>query len=352
MSAWLGYDFTPHLPALLFDDEPDAARHRRDWRRAVRARLEETYYEPLHRWCEAHGVALTGHPAEPDDIGPLRHFRIPGQDVVWRRVLPGAPSALEGPESTQAKCSSSAALHLGRARNANEFAGAYGHQLTFGELKWLADWLLVRGVNLLVPHAFYYSIRGPRIDERPPDVGPHSAWWPGFRSFADYAARVCGMNVEGRHVCEVAVLGRADELPWRAAKALFESQVDFNYLEARHLWEDATVDGDGVRIAGMRYRALVVDAVEPPPRASRPLAVLQRAGRLVRWPEDGLAAVERLVTRDVRLVPAQADVRFRHVTRDDVHLYLLFNEGGGDAASRAGGGRPRAASVDPQARGG
>lgn len=67
----------------------------------------------LHRWCEAHDVALTGHPAEPDNIGPLRHFHIPGQDVVWGQVLPGTPSALEGPESTQAKCSSSAALHLG-----------------------------------------------------------------------------------------------------------------------------------------------------------------------------------------------------------------------------------------------
>jgi hypothetical protein len=329
VSAHLGYDFTPHLPALWYDDEPDAARHRRDWHRAVRVRLEVTYYEPLHRWCEAHGVALTGHPAEPGDIGPLRHFQIPGQDVVWRRVVPGGPSALEGPESTLAKCSSSAALHLGRRRNANEFCGAYGHQLTFAEVKWLADWLLVRGVNLLVPHAFYYSVRGPRVDERPPDVGPHSPWWPGFRFFADYAARLCGMNAEGRHVCEVAVLGLADELPWRAAKALFESQVDFNYLEARHLWEDAAVDADGVRIAGMGYRVLVLDGIEPPPRASAALATLRRAGRLVRWPEDGLAALARLVTRDVRIAPAQADVRVRHVRRDGADLYLFFNEGSG-----------------------
>jgi hypothetical protein len=330
VSAHLGYDFTPHLPALFFDGEPETARHRRDWQRAVRARLETTYYTPLHRWCEAHGVALAGHPAEPDDIGALRHFQIPGQDVVWRQVLAGTPSALEGPQSTQAKCSSSAALHLGRRRNANEFCGAFGHQLTFDEMKWLADWLLVRGVSLLIPHAFYYSVRGPRIDERPPDVGPHSPWWPGFRAFADYAARLGGMNSEGRHVCEVAVLGLADELPWRAAKALFESQVDFNYLEARHLWEDATVDAGGVHLAGMRYRVLVLDGVEPPPKASAALTTLQRAGRLVRWPEDGLAAVERLAARDVRLAPAQPAVRVRHMARSGIDYYLFFNEGGGE----------------------
>lgn len=330
VSAHLGYDFTPHLPALWYDDEEDAARHRRDWQKAVRARLEATYYEPLHRWCEAHGVALVGHPEKPDDIGPLRHFQIPGQDVVWRQVLPGTPSAVEGPQSTQAKCSASAALHLGRRRNANEFAGAFGHQLTFDELRWLADWLLVRGVDLLIPHAFYYSVRGPRVDERPPDVGPNSPWWGDFRTFADYAARLCALNAEGRPVCDVAVLGLSDELPWRAAKALFESQIDFHYLEARHLWEDAVVDEAGVRLAGMRYRALVLDGIEPPAKADAALATLRRSGRLVLWADGGLAAVERLVARDVRLTPANAAVRFRHVTWEGGDHYLLFNEGGGD----------------------
>lgn len=38
--------------------------------------------------------------------------------------------------------------------------------------------LAVRGVNLFIPHAFYYSIEGERKGERPPDVGPNSIWWP------------------------------------------------------------------------------------------------------------------------------------------------------------------------------
>jgi hypothetical protein len=221
-------------------------------------------------------------------------------------------------------------IHLGRRRNANEFGGAYGHQLTFDEVKWLADWLLVRGVNLLIPHAFYYSVRGPRIDERPPDVGPHSAWWGEFRTFADYAARLCALNTEGRPVCEVAVLGLADELPWRAAKALFEGQLDFHYLEARHLWEDAVVDEAGVRLAGMHYRALVLDGIEPPAKADAALATLRRSGRLVPWPDGGLAAVERIAPRDLQLLPAQPSVRFRHVVREGAHYYLLFNEGDGN----------------------
>ena len=60
-------------------------------------------------------MALTGHPAQGCDIGPLRFFHIPGQDLVWRWVLPDHPSALEGREATQAKCSASAMLHAGPA---------------------------------------------------------------------------------------------------------------------------------------------------------------------------------------------------------------------------------------------
>jgi len=138
VSRILGYDFTPHLPTLWFDKEPDAARYRADYNRALRVRLEETFYEPISRWCSEHGVALTGHPEKPDDIDNLRWFHIPGQDIVWRYIEPGKPSALEGAQSTQAKCAASAMAHLGRRRNLNEFCGAYGPDMTFEEMQWLA----------------------------------------------------------------------------------------------------------------------------------------------------------------------------------------------------------------------
>ena len=40
----------------------------------------------------------------------------------------------------------------------------------------LSRWCAARGVNLFIPHAFYYSIEGKRKEERPPDVGPNSIW--------------------------------------------------------------------------------------------------------------------------------------------------------------------------------
>ncbi len=331
VNSWLGYDFTPYLPALWHKDEPDADRYRRDYHRAVQGRLEETFYSPISKWCDAHGIALTGHPAEPDDIGHLRYFHIPGQDIVWRYIEPGKPSALEGPQSTQAKCASSAMVHLGRRRNSNEYCGAYGHNFTFEEMKWLTNWLLVRGCNMLYPHAFYYSVRGPRIDERPPDVGPNSPWWEKYKPYADSCRRLCWLNTDSKHVCSLAILGRNDYLPWRSAKVCFRHQRDFNYLEARHLWEDARVTKEGIYIAGMHYRALVIED-EPPRRAKSALRILDDGGRLIRWREgisdsEFVRQIDRLVPVDVRVSPMTPELRVRHVVKDGIDCYILFNEG-------------------------
>jgi hypothetical protein len=333
VNSFLGYDFTEHLPALWYDDEPEAAGQRRNYNRALAARLEQTFYRPISEWCGSHGISLTGHPMGADDIGALRYFHIPGQDIVWRYIEPDKPNALEGEQSTQAKCASSAMIHLGRRRNMNEFCGAYGPNFTFEEMKWLANWLLVRGCNLLVPHAFYYSVRGPRIDERPPDVGPHNTWWPQYKPFARATARLCWLNTDSRHLCELAILGLNDYLPWRAAKVCFQNQRDFNYLEARHLWEDARVDRDGIRLAGMHYRALVLE--EDPPAQARPaLDVLTEAGRVIRWSpalEEAqfLAQVDKLVAPDIQVAPKAPDLRVRHVQKGERDYYLLFNEGAG-----------------------
>lgn len=347
VNAYLGYDFTPHLAALWYDDEPDAARFRTAYARAVVHRLEKTYYSQLSSWCQSHGIALTGHPAAGDEIGLERHFHIPGQDIVWRWVLPNHPSALEGRESTQGKCSSSAMIHLGRRRNSNECFGAYGHAFTWEEMKWIVNWCFVRGVNLLYPHAFYYSIRGPRLDERPPDVGPHAPWWPDYKPFADYCRRLCWLNAasgpDWAHVCEIAILGQANYLPWSAAKVCYQHQRDFNYLEIRHLWEDAQVDADGIRLAGMHYKTLIIDNIGAlSPRAAPALQTLAGAGRLIAWQDETVAfagavhthtaqelvaALDRLITPDIVVEPTQPDLRYRHIIKDKTDYYILCNEG-------------------------
>ncbi|MFP4366131.1 MAG: hypothetical protein ACLFQA_03455 [Bacteroidales bacterium] len=344
VNSILGYDFKPYLNNLWYDDHPDSEKYRNDYFRAINICLEENYYKPLSEFCEKHGIALMGHPASSMDIGTLRYFQIPGQDLVWRYVEPG-PKALEGGHSTMAKCASSAMIHLERDRNSNELYGAYGHDLTWEEVVWLADWCFVRGQNFLFPHAFYYSVRGIRVDERPPDVGPNSPWWDDdYKSYADACRRLSWLNTDSKHVCETAILGNSTYLPYRAAKACFQNQRDFNYLETRHLWEDAEVANNGVRLAGMHYKAVILDSlIYLQDEAIPALREIERSGRLIVWSSSPhaeefgnarqvsssgelIAAIDDLVTTDVSLFPSSQNIRYRHVVKGNNHYYILFNE--------------------------
>jgi hypothetical protein len=339
----LGYDFTPYLSDLWYADSKDWKQHSHDYERAIAICLEENYYSRLSDWCQEHGIALTGHPAKSMDLGAQKYFHIPGQDIVWRYIEPGK-KALEGEHSTMAKNASSAMVHLNRRRNSNELYGAYGHNLTYDEMVWLANWCFVRGHNLLYPHAFYYSIRGARFNERPPDVGPNAAWWGDYKGYADACRRLSWLNTDSRQVCELAILGDANWLPDQSAKVCFQGQRDFNYLEVRHLIDDTTVDEKGVHIAGMNYKAVILDGLNTMPENVIPvLKKLSESGRLIIWkdspfesefpdavivnkPKNLVAAVDKLVEPDVKLVPSTKNIRYRHVIKEGVHYYILFNE--------------------------
>ncbi len=339
----LGYDFTPFLSDLWYNDAPSSKKHRSDYNRAINTCLEENYYKRLGNWCFLHNIALMGHPAGSMDIGTERYFQIPGQDLVWRYVEPG-PKALEGQHSTMAKCASSAMLHLGYRRNANELYGAYGHNLTYDEMSWLANWCFVRGQNFLIPHAFFYSVRGPRFDERPPDVGPNASWWNNYKPFADACRRLSWLNTDSRQVCSIAILCEATWLPDKPAKICYQNQRDFNYLELRNLREDAKISSKGVQIAGMTYKTVILDSLSYLPPNDRPLLKkLARNRHLIirsdskfasefkgaliyKTADDLLKAINKTDVVDLSLTVPSLNIRYRHVVKGNDHYYIIFNE--------------------------
>ena len=324
-----GYALAPLLPALCFDAGAKSRSVQADFEITLVERLNDTYYRPLSEWCERHGIALTGHPGASDDIALLRFFQIPGQDVVWRQLVPGSPAALEGPESTMAKCTSSVARQDGRRFNTNECLGAFGWNLTVDEMKWLADWLMVRGVNMLMPHAFYYSIRGDRVNERPPDVGPHNAWWPHYRLLADYTARVTGLVTDSRPICDVAILVSANHPTWRAARYLLRNQIDFDYLEDQRLTQKARIHDGCIEVGPMTYKTIIVDQDAPPAKDVQTCldAFKSSGGSVVQWRSDPPPALPAEVTRGIRATSAAADLRCLSFTRNGVTYHLLTNEG-------------------------
>lgn len=176
----------------------------------IKKKLRDIFYARLSQWCDGHGISLMGHPAESNDIEEELFFQIPGQDLILRRVSPETGGLREF-DSVQAKLSADIARHLGRRRNVNECFGVCSRDnipwyFTAGDMKWYIDWLGQRGVNLFVPHAFYYSVLGQRKGERPPDVGPNNIWWKHYHRFSDYFKRLSWLMTDSVNGAKAAVL--------------------------------------------------------------------------------------------------------------------------------------------------
>ena len=267
----------------------------------------------------------------------LRYFQFPGQDMVHHYIEPGSASAVEGDHSVAAKAATSGARLQGARRILTEVCGAYGWGLTLDETKWLFDWHFVRGNNLMCPHAVYYSIRDRRAWESEPDLGVHNVWWPHFHHLADYGRRLSWLLSDGQHVCDVAVLGDGNDLPWRAAKQLYENQIDFLYLDDAAV-AAATVEGGRLEVGTQRYRVVIVDG--DPVLSDESRANLDRfregGGQVIVY-QDGQclpATMDAVIERDLRVTPQHPDLRFIHYRKDGLDYYLLVNEGEGEIAGQ------------------
>ncbi len=295
----------------------------------IKKKLRDIFYARLSKWCEGHGISLIGHPAESNDIEEELFFHIPGQDLILRRVSPESGGLREF-DSVQAKLSADIARHLGRKRNANECFGVCSRNgipwyFTAADMKWYIDWLGQRGVNLFIPHAFYYSVLGQRKGERPPDVGPNNIWWKHYRRFSDYFKRLSWLMTDSVNGARVAVLCDNNKVPYEEVACLYESQTEFNYLPVAVLEEavgnpavEAVRDGK-LCIAGYEY-SVILNTLGGKYEGKLPEGI-----KVVHSGEE--LAGDKSLRSGLVLKENCKTVRLNTLTKDGVTIYLLGNEG-------------------------
>ncbi|MBQ9119046.1 MAG: hypothetical protein IJY09_03185 [Lachnospiraceae bacterium] len=292
------------------------------YHKLIKKHLREIFYAALSRWCEQHGIALMGHPEASDDVEEELYFHIPGQDLIMRRVSPETGGISEF-DSVQAKLAADIARHLGRRRNANEcFGVCFRNQIpwyfTGADMKWYIDWLGLRGVNLYVPHAFYYSVAGKRKEERPPDVGPNNIWWKHYRRFSDYMKRLSYLMTDSVNGARVAVLCDNNRVPYAEVAALYEQQIEFNYLPVTLLAQCCVKGG---RLSIGEYQYDVVLNVLGAPYQQLPVGEDGSQVVVVNAPEA------LLQLRTVKTAQSCPNLRVSKLRKLDTDMYLFSNEG-------------------------
>ncbi len=326
------WDFDPRiwLPSLWVEYDQGTEEFRQHYTKAVHDRQRIVFYEAQSKWCRDHGIAFTGHPSNGNEMTALSVFQIPGQDIVWREILPNSSGALEGVQSVTAKAATSGARLYQRKRILTEIGGAYGWRMTCSELKWLYDWHFVRGNNLINAHAVFYSIRDRRAWESEPDIGIHNVWWPYFHHIAQYSKRLCWLLSEGKHICDLAILGDGNDLPWATAKVLYQKQIDFLYIDNSSV-STSKLQDEFLSIGSQNYKTIIVDG-DPvlSEESEKKLSQFEKnGGNIIQFidPEQLLEKLSSTISPDVTLEPSHNDLRFIHMQKEGFDFYLLVNEG-------------------------
>lgn len=208
-----GYDLVRELPHLVKDLGPETGKVRRDYRETLLRMLRQNYFERIRRWCERNRLLFIGHVSPEEDpyyqalclsdLAPhLESFHIPGTDIIIPAVGDHDHAVLNlGP-----KLVSSVACRQGKKRILCEAFACGEWDFTLAQMKHITDYLYVLGVNMLIPHAFSYSIDGYRKRDAAPSQFYQATYWPYYRVYSDYVRRLSYALSAGQQIVNLAVV--------------------------------------------------------------------------------------------------------------------------------------------------
>lgn len=216
-----GYELLEHIPCLKYD-LPGKEKVRNDYWKLISRLYCEGFGKRVYDWCKNNGCLFTGHVMGEDSIleqmasnaGAMafyEYFDIPGMDWLGRQI--GGPLT--------PKQVSSVAAQLGRKKVLSETFALSGWDVSFEELKWIAQWQFVNGVNFLCPHLESYSLRGMRKRDYPPSLFIQQNWWEEYNNFTDYVSGIGAMISQSQEICDVLVIH-----PLFSAYTLFDTTSD------------------------------------------------------------------------------------------------------------------------------
>ena len=279
---------TKYLPLLWTKSEGYDGQVRFEYMDVITRLYNENFTKVMGDWCKERGVWYLGHTIEDNGAharlgyGTGHYFRgqedmaCAGIDVIGGQVVPGMPyhhdaystggSNGEFYHFALAKLGASAA-HLDEKKGGRlmcESFGAYGWNEGLKEMKWIADSIMSRGVNFIVPHAFDPN---PFPDwDCPPHFYAHGHN-PQFRYFPtldNYLNRVMSIFRDGKQPASVGVFYPA-ETEWageympieKVCRKLCENQISFDII-SRDFIKKAQIKANHYIINGNEFKAFIL----------------------------------------------------------------------------------------------
>ncbi len=201
-----GLDLIPNLPRLYLKGNQNN-KFRYDFFSMAADLFESSFMKQIYDWCNEHSCKLTGHMmGEPSLYSQLNstggvmpcyeYFHIPGVDWLGRKIFsPLLPKQL-----------GSVCEQLGKPNLTETFA-LCGWDVSFNELKWIAQWQFVNGVNSLCQHLEGYSIKGLRKRDYPASLFTQASYFgKPYKYFNDYFVNLGALLKCGQEVSQTLVI--------------------------------------------------------------------------------------------------------------------------------------------------
>ena len=190
-------DILPHLwPGM--GDSPEGNEARRKYLEVCTELFARNYSEVLGRWCAAHHLTLEGHlggedtffltGSEGNFLRELDGFQVPGIDTIWQQIYP------EDRPGFFARFASASAIRNHRTQALCECFNVYTYSLKPSVMSWIANDLLVKGINRILPMPYLYSDRGKRKICCSTDFSPRNPVWKAFPALNGFWRRAGNFN--------------------------------------------------------------------------------------------------------------------------------------------------------------
>ncbi len=275
-----GYTLLEHLPSLKLP-VGDWRRVRHDYYQVLNELFIERWAKPYHDHCEKARLEWTGHYWDhdwpdcvgvPDNMAMYAWHQRPAIDCLMNQYREDTHAQFGNVRMVRELAS--VANQMGTPRTLCELYGAGGWDLRFEDMKRIADWLGVLGVNTFNEHLSYVSLRGARKRDHPQSFSYHEPWWDAYHVMEDYLTRLSVAVSQGEPLNRVLVLeptttawmyqgdGRAlsalGDSFFRLLLSLESRQIEYDLGCEDVLARHASVEGGVFRVGRGRYNVVVL----------------------------------------------------------------------------------------------
>jgi len=338
LSFW--YDFGERSNAL-----------RCKYMNAVTDLYSKNFSERIGTWCRERGVKYIGHIIEDmnahvhSGCGAGHYFKsqsgqdMAGIDVVLHQIKPYsltyrhlAPisGGIADPDffiyTLPVLASSCSSLDNRKQGNSMcEIFGAYGFSESVKDMKYLADMMIIHGINHFVPHAF-----SPK--ENDDDCPPHfyangqNPIYKSFKELIKYMNKLCGIFSDGKQVAEIGVLYHA-EADWSGKKYMPVDQV---LKKLSSMQKNAVIVPyeyiDKLSESGLKD--FIVPYSEYLPENVKIALDNIKNCNLIYLKKDNLESLpEKIKSHDISLKKPCPELFYYHYLKANDNIYMFFNAG-------------------------